>query len=101
MRLIYCIPLVCAISGYSMSRQSTKETTAFDEDNQTIARIVEHDDSEDDIWYGPGFYYGIWFENENDYWHWRDLNRGYPPNHLYYDPHQPIYYHYQNGDSSE
>ncbi|HSX37898.1 MAG TPA: hypothetical protein VLE95_03615 [Chlamydiales bacterium] len=36
---------------------------------------VDHDEDDDyyeyDYWQGPGFYYGIWFDNEWDYdgWH--------------------------------
>ncbi|HSX26126.1 MAG TPA: hypothetical protein VLE89_03875 [Chlamydiales bacterium] len=24
-----------------------------------------------DSWYGPGWYYGVWFGNEEDFWAWR------------------------------
>lgn len=97
MRLIYFIFVFCAVSLFAMSRQSTKTTTTVDEQgNQTT--VYEEDTYEDeDLWYGPGFYYGVWFENEDDYWGWREHHRDYPPNHRYYDPHHPVHYHYDDG----
>ena len=92
-QLLILALFVCHYSLFAMSRQSSQKTAA--DQNQTI--VVEEDPSEEDLWYGPGFYYGIWFEDEDDYWQWRQNHRGYPPNHRYYDPHHPVYYHY-SGD---
>ena len=54
-----------------------------------------------DVWLGPGFYYGIWFDNEDDYWGWRGNHRDYPPNRDYYHPSQPIPYHEEERGSRE
>lgn len=45
-----------------------------------------------DKWFGPGYYYGIWFEEEPAYWQWRGQHEEFPPNHDYYSPDRPIYY---------
>ena len=52
---------------------------------------VDVDDT-DDGWYGPGFYYGVWFGNEDDYWYWRNQHNNYPPSHRYYHPSHPVPY---------
>jgi hypothetical protein len=63
----------------------------------------EQDDDEyleensEDIWFGPGYYYGVWFNNEDDYQGWRRDHEEYPPNHDYYSPDHPIEYS-PNGD---
>lgn len=62
-------------------------------------RVVVENYIEYDVWYGPGFYYGIWFINENDYWVWRRRHRGWPPNRHYYHRHKRIYYHPRKGES--
>jgi len=45
-----------------------------------------------DVWFGPGFYYGLWFECEADYWQWRGQHEEFPANRDYYSPDHPIYY---------
>ncbi len=45
-----------------------------------------------DVWFGPGFYYGLWFEDEADYWQWRGQHEEFPPNRDYYSHDHPIYY---------
>jgi hypothetical protein len=61
-----------------------------DDQNQNYQ---EEEYENEDIWFGPGFYYGIWFENEQDYWGWRDNHWDYPPNRRYYNRDHPIEYH--------
>lgn len=51
---------------------------------------------EEDVWLGPGFYYGIWFDQEEDYWYWRKEHPEYPPNRAYYDANHPVYYQDKN-----
>ncbi len=34
-----------------------------------------YDDGEDVVWIGPGWYYGVWFDTEYDYYGWRDGHR--------------------------
>jgi len=45
-----------------------------------------------DMWFGPGYYYGVWFNNEEDYRTWRGDHQEYPPNHDYYSHDHPIEY---------
>ena len=60
---------------------------------------VEVDDADsDDGWYGPGFYYGIWFDDEDGYWQWRNRHPNYPPSHRYYNHDHPVPYAHQGGD---
>jgi hypothetical protein len=58
------------------------------------------DDRCGDIWYGPGFYYGVWFDSEPNYWEWRQVHWNYPPNRNYYHNRHPIEYHehYRRGN---
>ena len=61
---------------------------------------VEVDDS-DDGWYGPGFYYGVWFGDEAGYWQWRNQHRNYPPSHRYYNRDRPVPYAHPEGGEHE
>ena len=45
-----------------------------------------------DVWFGPGYYYGLWFENEADYWQWRGQHEEFPPNRDYYSRDRQIFY---------
>lgn len=47
----------------------------------------------DDRWYGPGYYYGNWYDEEKAYWAWRRRYYYYPSNRDYYSPNKPIYYY--------
>lgn len=76
-------------SAFAMSRQ-TRTVTEETDDGTTV--YVE----EEDVWYGPGFYYGIWFDNEPDYWYWRNDHRHYPSNRNYYHRDHPIHYHHED-----
>lgn len=53
-------------------------------------------DESQDAWYGPGFYYGIWFNNEGEYWDWRQYHRDYPYNRYYYQHSRPYYYYHKD-----
>lgn len=46
----------------------------------------------EDVWFGPGYYYGVWFDDEPNYWQWRRNHWDYPPNRYYYHHDRPIYY---------
>ncbi len=43
-----------------------------------VHRDDDDDYEEDEVWFGPGFYFGIWFDDEDDYRHWRHDHRHYP-----------------------
>ena len=58
------------------------------------------EENSEDIWFGPGYYYGVWFNNEEDYQGWRRNHEEYPPNHDYYSHDHPIRYH-PDGDERE
>ena len=60
---------------------------------ETTDNDLNEEEDNVDIWFGPGFYYGIWFDNEADYWQWRSNHRHYPSNHNYYHHDHPIHYH--------
>lgn len=69
-----------------------------------LAQVQDQDEvyaeeEQTDEWYGPGFYFGIWFDNEDDYWGWRGNHRDYPSNRNYYHSDHPIHYdHHGGGD---
>ncbi len=65
--------------------QNYQETDVYIEEGGVV--------DEQDIWFGPGFYYGIWFDAEPDYWEWRRNHWDYPPNRYYYDHDHPVEYH--------
>ena len=44
-------------------------------------------------WRGAGYYYGIWFDTEEEYLVWIAGHPEYPPNGEYYNPNYPIYYY--------
>lgn len=54
-----------------------------------------------DVWLGPGFYYGTWFDHEEDYYSWRNDHRDYPPNRPYFDRNERIYYHPEDRDRGD
>jgi hypothetical protein len=74
-----------------------------------IAQVYDQDEDEGeapDVWYGPGFYYGVWFATEANYWQWRSNHPYYPPNHNYYNANHPVYYnhnedHENHGDHGD
>lgn len=87
------LTILCALSSMeAMSAQRTKTTQTDDNGTQTV---IEEEDTED-LWFGPGFYYGIWFDDEDDYWEWRGHHRDYPSNHRYYHSDHPIHYDHQD-----
>jgi len=51
---------------------------------------------ETDVWYGSGYYYGLWFDDQDAYWRWRYEHRDYPSHRLYYHQSRPIYYHHHD-----
>lgn len=67
---------------------------ADSQDNPYCDPDREYCEENEDIWFGPGFYYGIWFDEEPDYWQWRHHHRHYPSNRNYYNRHHPIEYHH-------
>ncbi len=46
-----------------------------------------------DQWYGPGFYFGLWFTSIYAYQTWRYNHRDYPSNRHYYNHDHPVHYH--------
>lgn len=73
---------------FAMSVHTSSKTANNDDDNG------DTNEQDVDIWFGPGFYYGIWFDNEPDYWQWRGNHRDYPSNHNYYHHDHPIDYNH-------
>lgn len=49
-----------------------------DQDSQSDVQEEQTDEyiENEQIWIGPGLYYGIWFDNEEDYGEWQ-RNHGY------------------------
>jgi len=81
---VFCFhPLDAASSSSGDAKNGQKPVYIEDED----------DEDEADFWFGPGYYYGIWFANENDYWQWRGNHPDYPPNRKYYNHDHPVEYH--------
>ena len=69
----------------------------------TKTTVVESNDDqteiyEEDVWFGPGFYYGVWFDNEDNYWRWRGNHRGYPSNRGYYHHDHPVHYNHNHNN---
>ena len=78
-------PSLTALSVHTSSKTADNNNQNNDTNEQDV-----------DVWFGPGFYYGIWFDNESDYWKWRGNHQDYPPNHNYYNHDHPIQYNHND-----
>ena len=87
LKVSYCIAILYIVSAVSLDAMSYRQKKTGDEDKDTYV--------EEDVWFGPGFYYGIWFENEDDYWEWRRNHKDYPSNRNYYHRERPDKGHYE------
>lgn len=96
--------IVLALGIFSLSMQFLE---ARNPKSQLAETTEENSDGLDnprysvdqDTWFGPGYYYGLWFEDEPTYWQWRGQHEEFPPNHDYYSPDRRIYY--KKGEYSE
>lgn len=87
----------CFFFGFSMaSATNIKLLETQQIQNNTQNNTYEEEYINQDVWYGPGFYYGIWFDNEQNYWGWRNEHWDYPPNHHYYNHDHPVEYHHED-----
>lgn len=82
--LITCSLLLASCQGGTVA-----QTT-----NQTI------NPQEVDVWYGPGYYYGTWFDTEDAYWGWRGNHLDYPANVNYYNRNYPVNYNRNNAQEN-
>jgi hypothetical protein len=87
-------PFVFSLSYFSMLQAD--EHTEYVEEDEQVDVIYE-----EDVWFGPGFYYGIWFDEEDDYWVWREKHKDYPPNRDYYSHDHPVYYHPEDHENEK
>lgn len=73
MRVSLLIPVFCLFCQCSKPSGRQTNTTVYVEDDE-------------DRWYGPGFYYGIWFDDEGGYnnWHHNHWNHDQHGNHPHY-----------------
>jgi len=62
------------------------------EDQEYASYEESIEGNSEDMWFGPGYYYGIWFDHQGSYNAWRRNHQEYPPNHDYYSPDHPIEY---------
>ncbi len=84
---------LCILSMCSLNAMSSGDR---DDHQYEYDQYADEEYKYEDTWYGPGYYYGIWFNDENDYWNWRKNHPMYPPNQEYYNPYRPIPYKPQN-----
>jgi hypothetical protein len=89
------VPLIASASMQADDSQDSKKQEYYQNE------YVEENYVDQDVWFGPGYYYGLWFENENDYWGWRDYHRDYPPNHNYYNHDHPMEYNHDQHRSNQ
>jgi hypothetical protein len=71
-----------------------------DQDKRRNYRTDTYNEEREDTWYGSGYYYGYWFDDEEEYWTWRSNHPGYPSNRGYYNREHPIPYH-QEGERGD
>ena len=55
----YWILIAVLVLSGCVSRSSDRQDDDNDNDNGS-------DYTEYDVWFGPGFYYGVWFDDEDD-----------------------------------
>ncbi|MDE3046047.1 MAG: hypothetical protein KGJ02_05335 [Verrucomicrobiota bacterium] len=84
MNKLFVATLLAVSSVQAMSSRQAPPPENPDKANAYIEEV--------DLWYGPGYYYGTWFENEDDYREWRRHHLDYPSNRDYYHPARPIEY---------
>lgn len=77
--------LIFLLALFSLNADTQKNTQE--------SPYAEEYEEYDDLWFGPGFYYGIWFESEPNYWEWRNDHPDYPSNRNYYNKDHPVEYH--------
>lgn len=72
--IAFCSFFCIALSGYSMVRAGVDVDT--DDDDGPDVQVV--------IWGGPGYYQGIWFDNEWEYRNWHYNHYGHHGGHNHY-----------------
>src|SRR5579872_1489123 len=78
----------------AMSRTTTTTTTqGYDDYDDDAATTTTTTYTEENDWFGPGYYYGIWFWTWGQYYPWRTSHWYYPNGRGYYNNHHPVYYH--------
>ncbi len=88
LKKLSCFSFVVGLSFFT----SVDSLNAFNMQVKSPLGQVYYQDNQD-VWYGPGYYYGIWFDTEENYWEWRGNNADYPVNYGYYNQSYPIYYY--------
>lgn len=88
------VTLAPIISWGALNAKDAEQVQKVQNYQDTDIYIEEGGVEEQDIWFGPGFYYGIWFDDEQDYWGWRGNHWDYPPNRYYYNHDHPVEYHH-------
>jgi|GEM_PF-1718465 hypothetical protein len=75
MQIVYLIlgTVFCVSSFLTACSQNPVLVSQNDTEND-----LENDSDQPVIWIGPGWYYGIWFNSEDDFHHW---------NHDHHDDH--------------
>ena len=69
---VFLLVAVLVFSSASLDAMTYRRTEVHhDEDDDGVYE-------EDEVWFGPGFYFGVWFDDEDDYRHWRRDHRHYP-----------------------
>jgi len=93
---IWLIAIIWCFSIYSLEQESIHSEALLSESYHGIYdgadEYPEGYTVHEDVWFGPGFYYGVWFDNEPEYWQWRRNHWDYPANRYYYHRDRPIYY---------
>ena len=84
-KVSYVIAILGSLLFLPMHAESNLQQEQTDEQ-------LNNSSNSEDIWFGPGFYYGVWFDNEQEYWEWRGNHMDYPPNRDYYNHDHPIHY---------
>lgn len=92
---LFCLFLVFADPSLDAAQSQPKKVQYNDQnDDDDYSDNVYIEEDNTDIWFGPGFYYGFWFDNESDYWGWRGNHWDYPSNRNYYNHDHPIHYNH-------
>lgn len=67
-----CAATICLNGSFSELNAVSVRTPVVGIDVGAPVDYYYYDDANYQVWVGPGWYYGTWYDNQDDYYHWLD-----------------------------